>query len=88
MTLRPLDIVAMGTTDYDITHYQELLYAAASFSQVSDVVGGFWDSCDDDSIEALRATAAAEGRQRPLTPGRRTLLPLRVLAPFAREQRA
>ena len=60
MTLRPLDIVAMGTTDYDITHYQELLYAAASFSQVSDVVGGFWDSCDDDSIEALRATAAAK----------------------------
>lgn len=59
MTIRPLDLVAMGTQDYDITHYQEVLFAAESFSQVQDVVGGFWSSCDDESIAAMRSTAIA-----------------------------
>jgi phenylalanine-4-hydroxylase len=54
MDVRPLDLRAMGTTDYDITMYQGLLYAATSFSQIEDVVGTFWDSCDDESIAALR----------------------------------
>jgi len=57
MTIRPLDLVAMGTTDYDITRYQEVLYAAASFRQVEDVAGAFWDTCDDDSIERLLSGA-------------------------------
>jgi phenylalanine-4-hydroxylase len=57
MTIKPLDLVAMGTTDYDITVYQDLLYAADSFAHVEDVVGGFWDSCTDDSIAAMRAAA-------------------------------
>jgi phenylalanine-4-hydroxylase len=57
MTIKPLDLVSMGTTDYDITVYQHLLYAAESFAQVEDVVGGFWDGCTDDSVAALRATA-------------------------------
>ena len=57
MSIKPLDLVAMGTTDYDITVYQDLLYAAESFDQVEDVVGTFWDTCDDDSIAALRASA-------------------------------
>jgi phenylalanine-4-hydroxylase len=54
MTIRPLDILAMGTQDYDITHYQEVLFAARSFAEVQDVVGGFWSTCDDDSIARLR----------------------------------
>lgn len=58
MTIKPLDVVAMGTTDYDITHYQDVLFAADSFAHVEDAVGGFWDTCTDDSIKALRATAA------------------------------
>ena len=53
ITIRPLDLVAMGTTKYDITRYQEVLFAAQSFSHVEDVVGEFWDSCDDESIGAL-----------------------------------
>ncbi|WP_435770845.1 phenylalanine 4-monooxygenase [Nocardioides sp. SYSU DS0651] len=53
MTIRPLDLVAMGTTDYDITAYQPLLYAAESFTQFEDVVGTFWAECTDDSIAAL-----------------------------------
>lgn len=55
MELRPLSLAAMGTTDYDITHYQGVLYAASSFTEVQDVVGGFWEHCTDDSIAALTA---------------------------------
>lgn len=50
MTILPLDIRAMGTQEYDITHYQEVLFAARSFSEIEDVVGGFWETCTDDSI--------------------------------------
>jgi phenylalanine-4-hydroxylase len=57
MTIKPLDLVQMGTTEYDITVYQDLLYAADSFEHVEDVVGGFWDTCDDDSIDTLKAAA-------------------------------
>jgi phenylalanine-4-hydroxylase len=59
MTIEPLDLVAMGTTDYDITVYQPLLYAAESFSHVEDVVGGFWAECTDDSIAEMASHAAA-----------------------------
>jgi phenylalanine-4-hydroxylase len=58
--IRPLDLTAMGTTDYDITRYQEVLYAADSFAQVEDVVGGFFAECDDASISRLRAAAPGE----------------------------
>jgi fumarylacetoacetase len=53
--MAPLDLVAMGTTEYDITHYQNVLYMAESFAQVEEVIGGFWDSCDDDTVLALQA---------------------------------
>ncbi len=56
MTIRPLDIVAMGSQDYDITHYQEVLFAARSFAEVEDVVGTFWRDCDDESISRLQRT--------------------------------
>jgi phenylalanine-4-hydroxylase len=54
MDLRPLDLVEMGTADYDITHYQPVLYRAESLDQVRDVVGGFFASCTDESIEEMR----------------------------------
>ncbi|MCW2495198.1 phenylalanine 4-monooxygenase [Jatrophihabitans sp.] len=57
MRIEPLDLVAMGTADYDITLYQDHLFEAASFGQIGDVVGAFWDSCDDDSIaDLIRST--------------------------------
>jgi phenylalanine-4-hydroxylase len=56
MQIEPLDLAAMGTADYDITLYQEHLFAAASFAQLTDVVGQFWDDCDDDSIAALASS--------------------------------
>lgn len=58
MNIRPLDVLAMGTTEYDITRYQEVLFAARSFAHLEDVIGGFWADCDDDSITALLATAS------------------------------
>ncbi|GAA2725176.1 phenylalanine 4-monooxygenase [Actinocorallia aurantiaca] len=53
MDIRPLDIREMGTADYDITKYQTLLFRAESLDHLEDVVGGFWEACDDDSIAAL-----------------------------------
>ncbi len=47
--LRPLDIARMGVQTYDITHYQPLLFCAESFDEIEDVVGGFFDTVDDDS---------------------------------------
>ncbi|MGL5808830.1 MAG: phenylalanine 4-monooxygenase [Nocardioides sp.] len=51
--LHPLDIARMGVQAYDITHYQPLLFCADSFAQVEDVVGGFFETVDDDAITAL-----------------------------------
>lgn len=51
--LRPLDLAAMATQDYDITHYQPVLFAADSWQQVHDVVGGFFETVDDDGAARL-----------------------------------
>jgi phenylalanine-4-hydroxylase len=58
MEHRPLDIVEMGTADYDITHYQPVLYRAESLDEVREVVGGFLRDCTDESIAEMRARAA------------------------------
>jgi phenylalanine-4-hydroxylase len=54
MELRPLDLVDMGTVDYDITRYQPVLFRAESLDEVREVVGGFLRSCTDESIEEMR----------------------------------
>jgi phenylalanine-4-hydroxylase len=54
MEHRSLDLVEMGTVDYDITHYQPVLYRAESLDEVREVVGGFFRDCSDDSIAAMR----------------------------------
>jgi phenylalanine-4-hydroxylase len=59
MEHRPLDLVEMGTVDYDITHYQPVLYRAESLDEVREVVGGFFRTCTDESIAAMRQTAPA-----------------------------
>jgi phenylalanine-4-hydroxylase len=61
MEHRPLDLVEMGTADYDITHYQPVLYRAESLDEVREVVGGFLRSCTDDSIAEMRERAAVAG---------------------------
>jgi phenylalanine-4-hydroxylase len=56
MDIRPLDLAMMGTTHYDITKYQDVLFRADSLQHLEDVVGDFWATCDDDSIAKLVAT--------------------------------
>ncbi|MFF0741807.1 phenylalanine 4-monooxygenase [Streptomyces sp. NPDC004111] len=53
--IRPLDIADMAGVDYDITQYQHTLYSARSMAHLEDVAGGFWESCDEASIERLLA---------------------------------
>ncbi|MFI6597752.1 phenylalanine 4-monooxygenase [Nonomuraea sp. NPDC050536] len=53
MDIRPLDLGAMGTTHYDITKYQDVLFRADSLEHLEDVVGDFWATCDDDTIAKL-----------------------------------
>ena len=49
----------MGTADYDITHYQPVLYRAESLDEVREVVGGFLETCTDESITETRMRAGA-----------------------------
>ena len=53
--LRRLDLRAMGTQTYDITHYQPVLFAAESWQHVHDVVGGFFETVDDEAAARLLA---------------------------------
>ncbi len=59
MRLRALDLAEMGTVDYDITHYQPVLYRAESVAEIEQIVGGFFDTCTDESIQELRHEHAA-----------------------------
>jgi phenylalanine-4-hydroxylase len=56
--LRPLDILAMATQEYDITKYQPILFCADGMGELEDVVGGFFESFDDDVPARLRSVAA------------------------------
>ncbi|MFE5915435.1 phenylalanine 4-monooxygenase [Streptomyces wedmorensis] len=55
---RPLSIESLVDVKYDITTYQPLLFEADSMNEVEDLVGSFWDTCDDDSIAALFSGAS------------------------------
>lgn len=57
--IRPLDFLEMGTAEYDITHYQPILYRAESIDHLMDVVGGFFATIDDDTPARLAAERAA-----------------------------
>lgn len=57
MEIRGLDLLDMGTLNYDITAYQPILFAAESLNHLDDVVGTFFDTCTDESIARLRAGA-------------------------------
>ena len=65
MELRPLNLVEMGTAEYDITHYQPILYRAESIDHLVEVVGGFFATIDDDTPARL----ASERRSSPAVSG-------------------
>lgn len=51
--LRPLDVRAMATLDYDITRYQPVLFAADSFAHAHEVLATFFAGWDDDAHQRL-----------------------------------
>jgi phenylalanine-4-hydroxylase len=59
MEIRPIDFHQMGTLDYDITHYQSVLFAAESMDHLVDAVGSFFADFDDDTPERLAREALA-----------------------------
>jgi phenylalanine-4-hydroxylase len=59
MEHRPIDLVEMGTAEYDITRYQPVLYRAESVAEVVEVIGGFFAGATDESVAELRARSKA-----------------------------
>jgi phenylalanine-4-hydroxylase len=53
--IRPFDVAAMGTTAYDITQYQPLLFSVASTDQLVDELGAFFATYDDEAFARLTA---------------------------------
>jgi phenylalanine-4-hydroxylase len=53
--VRPWDLLAMATQDYDITRYQPVLFAAASFEQMLADLHTFFSSYDDKACDRLLA---------------------------------
>jgi phenylalanine-4-hydroxylase len=45
--VRPFEIGAMGTLDYDISRYQPVLFAVSSFDEMVIELGAFFDTYDD-----------------------------------------
>ena len=70
MDIRPLDLHTMGTLNYDITAYQPVLFRADSLQHLEDVVGGFFESVDDDLRRGcgLRRRPRSEARALPAPP--------------------
>ena len=61
-TMRPFDLAAMATQDYDITRYQPVLFVASSFDRMVEDLQACFSTFDDDAAARLRAQAAEAGR--------------------------
>jgi phenylalanine-4-hydroxylase len=46
--VRNWNLLEMGTRDYDITHYQPVLYSASSFGRMVTDLGQFFRDYDED----------------------------------------
>jgi phenylalanine-4-hydroxylase len=57
--IRPVDFLAMATLDYDITHYQPILFACDGMGELTERVGGFFADFDDDTPARLAREAGA-----------------------------
>jgi len=51
--IRPWDVVAMGTQEYDLSVYQPVLFAADSFTHAVESLGDLFDRWDDDAHARL-----------------------------------
>ena len=52
--VRPVDFLAMGQGDYDITHFQPVLYSWPSPAALEDGLASFFSSFDDSTPGSLR----------------------------------
>jgi len=59
--IRPVDFHAMATLEYDITHYQPILFACDGMGELTERVGGFFAGFDDDTPARLAREAGAAG---------------------------
>jgi phenylalanine-4-hydroxylase len=57
--IRPVDFHEMATLEYDITHYQPILFACDGMGELTDRVGGFFADFDDDTPARLAPKRAA-----------------------------
>jgi len=51
--IRPWNITGMGALEYDITQYQPVLFAAESFSRMTEDLTAFFESYDDAAYRSL-----------------------------------
>jgi phenylalanine-4-hydroxylase len=58
---RRWDIAAMGTTAYDITHYQPEVFVAPSFEAMVDRLGAFFSGYDDEAYHRIVTTPGRRG---------------------------
>src|SRR3954451_296431 len=58
MEIRGLDLVEMGAIEYDITKYQPVLYCAESLGELEEVVGGFFETVDDETRARMMPASA------------------------------
>jgi phenylalanine-4-hydroxylase len=47
--IRPVDFHEMATLEYDITHYQPILFACDGMAELTERVGGFFAEFDDET---------------------------------------
>jgi phenylalanine-4-hydroxylase len=59
--IRPVDFHAMATLEYDITHYQPILFACDGMGELTERVGGFFAGFEDDTPAQLARDAGAAG---------------------------
>ncbi|HLI02530.1 MAG TPA: phenylalanine 4-monooxygenase [Acidimicrobiales bacterium] len=55
--VRPVDFLAMGRAEYDITHYQPILYGWSSPAEMEDSLSAFLSGYDDSTPSALARQA-------------------------------
>jgi phenylalanine-4-hydroxylase len=60
MEIRPLDLAEMGSIEYDITKYQPVLYCAESMGELEEVVGGFFETVDDETRARMQPASATK----------------------------
>lgn len=51
--IQPMDFRTMGTLEYDITHYQPVIFSAGSFSELNERLTSFYSGFDDAAYRSL-----------------------------------